>query len=289
MKKVLGSIFLILSGALLSQNASAQWLDEVRFSSCFGFREIQCERFAPSEHLDFVDYLKANEDYPEDEYLGLALLLDFKGPWQTDLRLTLNSGWGLSGCNLKIKYFPWEFAGLTAGMVQYPHYMYYYEEYLNKRDPEFYTDVRNSSNHKYTVVADRGWMAGFVFPLDYKFLHLTLHLQGGRSSIVPFEEEFGQKRLRSNYKRDLVYASQHSYNWFFFPEASFSLDLIRVGRVRIGFQAQASWYLTQKFLDYTLTTFEWTYDSPMVQEVQLPRHRLEKLEFDGGLVIKILN
>ena len=124
MRKELVTLCAILVFITLSQSAAAQWLDEVRLSTWFGFREIQCERFAPGEHLDFIDYLKANEDYPEDEYLGFALLMNFKGPLQTDLRLTLNSGFGLSGYNLKIRYFPSKFIGLSAGLLRHPYYIY---------------------------------------------------------------------------------------------------------------------------------------------------------------------
>jgi len=285
MRKELVTLSAILVFITLSQSAAAQWLDEVRLSTCFGFREIQCERFAPGEHLDFIDYLEANEDYPEDEYLGFALLMNFKGPWQTDLRFTLNSGFGLSGYNLKIRYFPSKFVGLSAGMLRHPHGIYYFEDYLINRDVDYYTDVRGGSKHKYMVANDKGWMAGLVFPLDYKFMHLTLQVHGGVSSIVPFREEFGQKRINSNFRRDLVYETRDSYNWFFYPEAAFFIDLLRIRDVRIGIQAQASWYLTKKYLNYTLTTYEWTYNSPETMRITSPSHRLEKLEFDIGLVV----
>lgn len=279
---------LLLLGFLLALSVTAKaQLEELRFSSWFGFREIQCERFAPTSNLDFVDYLEANEDYSEDEYLGFTLFMSFDNHWQTDLRFTLNSGWGFSGYNLKLNYFPLKQVGLSIGMLRHPHYVYYYEEYLYNRDVDYYTDVRNGSNHKYSVAADKGWMAGLIFPLNYKFLHLTLQLHGGVSSIVPFKEEFGQKRMNSNFRRDLVFETKDSYNWFFFPEAAFSVDLFRIGHASFGIQAQASWFLTNKYLNYTLTTYEWTYDAPKTEEITSPAHRLDKLEYDVGLIIRI--
>ncbi|MBT3244347.1 MAG: hypothetical protein HN352_14450 [Bacteroidetes bacterium] len=286
MRKELLVLSAILVSITLSQSAAAQWLDEVRLSAGFGFREIQCEGFAPGEHLDFIDYLEANKDYPEDEYLGFALLMNFKGPWQTDLRFTLNSGFYLSGYNLKIRYFLSKFVGISAGMLRHPYGIHYFEEYLINRDVDYYTDVRGGSKHKYITAADKGWMAGLVFPLEYKFLHLTLQVNGGVSSIVPFREEFGQKRINSNFRRDLVYETRDSYNWFFFPEAAFFIDLLRIRDVRIGVQAQARWYLTKKYLNYTLSTYEWTYNSPKTMKITSPSHLLKKLEYDIGLVVR---
>lgn len=277
---VIASIFLLLPVSVISQ------VNEVRLSSWFGFRDIECERFAPTEHLDFINYLEANKEYPEDEYLGLKLFMDFDGPWQTELAFAFSSGWDVNAYNLKLKYFPSKYIGLSAGILRNPHYIYYFEEYLYNRDLDYYTDVRNGSNHKYLVAADKGFMAGLVLPLNYRFLHLTLHLNGGASSIRPFREDFGQKRINSNFRRDLVFESRESYNWFFFPEATFSMDVFRIKNVRIGIQAQASWFLTQKYLNYTLTTYEWTYDNPIVQQIKSPSHRLERLEYDIGLVVR---
>ncbi len=286
MRNSLLILLTLLGCVLLTHPVTAQSMDEVRLSSWFGFRQIQCERHAPAEHLDFINYLDANENYPEDDYLGFTLFMNFSGPWQADLRFTLNSGWGFSGYNLKIKYLPLKFLGISAGMIRHPHQIYYFEEYLINRDQDYFTDLRNGSNHKYRVAADRGWMAGLVFPLDYRFLHLSLHINGGISSIIPFREEFGQKRINSNFKRDLVYETRNSFNLFFFPEATFSMDLLRIGKARIGIQAQASWYLTNKYLNYTLTTYEWTYDSSDVAQITSPGHHLGKLEYDIGLIVR---
>jgi len=285
MKKIIVFLLSFSSAFLLTLPTFSQ-IDEIRISTYFGYREIECQRFDPGEHLDFMDYLEANEDYPEDEYLGFAYFLNFDGPWQIVGRFTLDSGWDFSGYNLKLRYFPFNSIGLSAGVFRRPHYIRYYDEYLINRDVDYYTDSRNGSDHKYMEAGDKGWMAGLVLPVDYRFLHLTMELHGGLSSIIPFQEEFGQKKMNSNFRRDLVYEAKNSYNWFFFPEATLGIDIFRIKRVRIGIQAQASWYLTKKYLNYSLTTYEWTYDNPITTQVYSPKHRLQKLEFDVGLIVR---
>ncbi len=284
MRKTVLSLMICSVAMMLTIPINAQ-LEEVRFSSYFGFREIQCERFAPTEQLDFVNYLEANEDYPEDEYLGFQMLMRFRNHSEMDMRFTLNSGWGLSGYNLKLRHYPTPFIGFSIGILRHPYYIYYFDDYLIERDQDYYTDPRNGSGHKYLVSADQGLMAGLVFPLEYRIFHLTMQIHGGASSIIPFQEEIGQKQKNSNFRRDLVFEAKNSYNWFVLPEAALYVDLLRIKDVRIGIQAQASWYVTQKYIDYNLTTYDWTYDSPQTLHIESPVHRLEKLEYDVGLVV----
>lgn len=273
------ALCLLYSTSLLAQ------VKETKLSSWFGLREIQCERYAPGAELDFMDYLEANEDYPEDEYLGFAWQTRWANHTELDLRFTLNSGWGLSGYELTIKHFPFPFLGLSAGAFRQSFYFRNYDQFLTRRDTGYYTDLRNGTNLKYHDGRDQGWQAGLVIPLSWKFLHLSVHLKGGVSSIVPFEEEFGQKRKQSNYRRDLLFKTKDSYNWFIYPKAALSVDLLRIRDTRIGFQAQAGWFVSNKFIDYDLTLFEWTYQSPQTFHVESPTHRLTKLDVDLGLYV----
>lgn len=278
-------VFGFLWICLAAQPLEAQVTDW-SFSTWFGFRDIQTERFAPTAQLDFLDYIRSNEVGPEDEYLGFALRMKFDNHTEFDGRFTVNSGWGLAGYNLKIRHYPIPFMGLSVGVLNQPLYLRHYDDYLINRDTEFYTDFRNGTTYKYYDAQDLGWMAGVVLPVNYRIFHLMLQLHGGVSTLKPFRDEFGQKQKNSNFRRDLVYETNLSYNWFFYPEACFSIDIVRIKKIRIGVQAQASWYLSNKYLDYKLTTYNWTYTDPITTHVESPGHRLAKLEYDVGLVFR---
>lgn len=286
MSKTASVSLVLLLSFVFTTKLNAQWLEEVQASSWFGFRQIECEVHTPGEHLDFMNYLRANTEDWEDEYLGVHYLLKIRGHMQLDIKMALNSGLYLDAYTFKIRHFPVPFMGWSLGVFSQPFDFRHYDEFLLNRDTEYFTDLRNSTNYSYMNVSDHGLMAGLVLPADYKFLHLTLQLNGGVSTFGSFEDVFGQKRKNSNYRRELHYESRSSYNWFFLPEAALSIDLLRIKDIRIGIQAQASWYVTNKYVDYELSTYEWTYDDPVSIHVDMPGHRLTKLEYDAGLIIR---
>jgi len=91
--------------------------------------------------------------------------------------------------------------------------------------------------------------------------------------------------INGNMKREIRYATKNSPALFFFPEAELGIDCCRIGGITLGFRGHASWYSVDRSVDYSRTTFEWTYDNPEQEEVANPAHRFSKFEFDAGLYL----
>ena len=255
----------------------------LKVSLWYGIRDISCTQYPANSNLDFLNFLKANKAYPEDDYLGFATVIRFGGKWEADLRFTVNSGWNPSAFNLKARYFPVKQIGLSAGVFGYPYYINNFELYHKTRDLEYYTDIRDNSNFKQRVATDLGIQAGIAVPWHARFFHTQFQFHGGVSSFSRFSESFGQKRINANLKREILYKTQPSFNWFVMPEAEINLDLLRIKNLRMGIQVQASYYLTNKYINYQRIISTWTYDSPLVEDISSPRHRLDKLEIDFGV------
>lgn len=272
--------FVLIMGPL--ETYSQKMIEDIKISTWYGTREITCANFPATSNLDFMEYLDANSEYPEDDYAGLATRIKFKGNWEADLRFTVNSGWRPSGFTVKVNHFPFKYLGLSAGIFGYPYYINAFDLYHTSRDLEYYTDIRHYSTHKQRLVSDIGIFTGLVIPLHFKFLHSILQLNGGISSFSKFSESFGQKRINSNLKREIFYDTQNSFSWFLMPEAVVYIDLIKMKNLRFGIQTQMSWYTTNKYVNYQRTISTWTSNNPVVEQIKNPKHPLKKFEFNVG-------
>lgn len=276
--------FLILSMAATPLlPAQARFIEKKQTSVWFGVRDITPDSLANSGDLDFLNYFYSSDEMAEYQYLGLSAHLWFRGNWEADLKVGMYDDFAPTSLNLKASWRPTKYLGFTAGFYSYPQLLNEFNMFHRLSDEGFYGDT--DSNLRQRRVHESGIMAGLVMPVDYRFIHLTLYMNGGISTLSKFSEKVTQKMINGNMKREIRYSTKNSPALFFFPEAELGLDCFRIGETTLGIRGRVSWYAVKRSVDYNRTTWEWTYDNPVYEEVDNPAHRFSKLEIDAGLYL----
>ncbi len=276
--------FLILSlAATPLLQAQGRFIEKKQASIWFGVRDITPDSLANSGDLDFLNYLHSSDEMAEYQYLGLSAHLWFRGNWEADLKVGMYDDFAPTSLNLKAIWMPMKYLGYTAGFYSYPQLLNEFNMFHRLSDEGFYGDT--DSNFRQRCVHETGIMAGLVMPVNYRFIHLTLYMNGGISTLSKFSEKVTQKMINGNMKREIRYSTKNSPALFFFPEAELGLDCFRIGEATLGVRGHASWYAVKRSVDYKRATWEWTYDNPVYEEVDNPAHRFSKLEIDAGLYL----
>lgn len=264
-------------------NISAQenLIEKFKVSTWFGGREMKSNILPLSENLDFLNYVLDDQEYANYEYLGFATQLWFKGKWQADLKLTLDPGFRPSSYMVKAMYFPVKQFGVSMGIFGYPQYINQFNEFHAISDGGHFEDT--DTNYRQSVIYDNGFSAGIIVPLKYKFLHLTVQMNSGISSFSKLTETILLKEKNNNFKKEIQYKTVNSYKVFIYPEVELNVDCLKFKKNVLGLQMQTSWYKTSKAINYNRTTYNWTYENPIIEQVKNPEHPLTKFEIDFGL------
>ncbi len=277
-------MFLLLSlAASPLLPAQGRFIEKKQAAIWFGVRDITPDSLANSGDLDFLNYLYSSDEMAEYQYLGLSAHLWFRGDWEADLKVAMYDDFAPTSLNLKAIWMPMKYMGFTAGFYSYPQLLNEFNMFHRLSDEGFYGDT--DSNFRQRHIHETGVMAGLVMPVNYRFIHLTLYLNGGISALSKFNEKITQKIVNGNMKREIRYSTKSSRALFFFPEADLGLDCFRIGETTLGIRGHASWYITRRSIDYSRTTYEWTYDNPVKEVIDNPAHRFSKLEFDAGIYL----
>ncbi len=276
--------FLVLSlAASPLLPAQGRFIEKKQASLWFGIRDITRDSLANSGDLDFLNYLHSSDEMAEYQYLGLSAHLWFRGNWEADLKVAMYDDFAPTSLNIKAIWMPRKYLGFTAGFYSYPQLMNEFNMFHRLSDEGWFGDT--DTNFRQRRIHETGIMAGVVMPVNHRFIHLTLYLNGGISTLSKFSEKVTQKMINGNMRREIRYSTKNSPDFFFFPEAELGLDCFRIGNSTLGVRGHASWFTVKRSVDYNRTTWEWTYDNPLQEEVDNPAHRFTKFEIDAGIYI----
>lgn len=258
-------------------------IEKFKISTWFGVRNISSDVFRLNQNLDFINYLNSNDDGAEDDYLGFAAHLWLKGNWEAKLQFALNSSFHPSSFNMKGIYFPIKHLGLSIGAFAYPQYINGFDYFHLRTDLGYHADVY--SNYRQREVHDLGISAGIVLPINYRFLHFEFQLNGGFSSYNSFEEIFRQKQINSNLIKEIEYTTKIIPTFFISPELEIYADILKIKNAMLGVQLQTSWFKSKKNIDYQRIISVWTPNNPVIEQVNNPKHTVEKFELDFGVYL----
>ncbi len=277
---LLVSLLVFPISPLLSQGS---FIEKKQVALWFGIRDISRDSLPNTEDLDFLNYLHSSEEMAEYQYLGLSAHLWFRGDWEADIKVAMYDDFAPNNLNIKVLWLPLKNLGFAAGFFTYPQLMNEFNMFHRIEDEGFYGDT--DSNFRQRRIHESGLMAGLVFPFSWRFLHATAYLNGGLSTLSPFNEKVTQKMINGNMRREIRYSTRHPTAFFFFPEFEVGADLFTIGQAKAGIRGRASWYTVSRSVDYERVTYEWTYDHPQSEEVDNPVHRFSKFEFDAGFYL----
>lgn len=286
MRNLISYLFssLLLLGLTSNVSGQERFIESYGYGLWFGIRDVQPEIFSDGAHLDFLNYLESNNEYPEYELLGMNFYFKFRNNWELDTKFAVCSDLELSNYNLKVRYALNKFLGISAGYYRFPQYMSEFDAwYLNKNE-NFFENI--PGNYAQIRVFENGLTTGLYLNQNIGFIHLRLDINGGVSSLSKFDIVFERKKMQSNFKQKIVYNVGYSPTLFFFPELTANFDVIKLKYNTMGIQLKTNWMYLKRSMNYTQTSYSWTYEDKAIEEVINPNHSFKKFEFDVGIFLR---
>lgn len=284
MKKIIVS-FITLPVLLTAQiSAQDKWIEGYEVSMFFGFKNVKRDSFPNSQHLDFMNYMYAEDGYPDFQYIGLSGNIKIRGNWVSTIELGFLDDMTLSKLDVSARYFPFGPVGFLAGLHGDGMMMNEFSSFHKLEDEGMIGDVNTNFRQRFPF--DIGITGGLIFKKEFRFLEAALVLKAGTSSVMPFEEIVAQKAIDGNLKRLIEYRTQYSFDAFFMPEIKLGMNLVTKEIYTLGFQLQGDWKISKKRIDYNKKIYDWVKTDPQVSNIESPAHNYHVVAIDAGIFLK---
>ena len=284
--KIVSIIVIIVLSVSLSTFAqdSDKFLKSYKVSMYFGVRDDICDSFPNEDNVDFVNYIETDDEYVEYGYIGFASHFVFRGNWEADAKFNFMGG--ATDVILAGEYNLHKNIALNMGFYSYGFYINDFSKYhkIEGGKQGLYGDLE--TNYRQRSPANIGFYGGAIFKYRISIVSFILKVNGGFSSTVPFQDVVNQKQINGNYKRQYIYDTKYTYNPFLLQETEIDFDIINFKNSKLGIQIQSNFFVTQKAINYTLTTNEWTLEHPQKENIVSEKHTYLKLQVDAGLYLR---
>ncbi len=284
MKQIFILLF-ILPGLFPGQmKAQEKLVEDYSVSMYIGIKDISRDSFPNREHLDFMNYMYAEEGYPDFGYIGISGNVKFSGSWEGAFKLGFLDDLTLSKLHISVSYFPINSFGFLAGLHGDGMMMNEFSTFHKLEDEGMTGDINTNFRQRFPF--DIGIVGGFIFQKDFRFLETVMILKGGTSSVMPFEEMVAQKAVDGNLRRLIEYKTQYTFDAFFMPEVKLGVPLITKETWSIGFQLQGGWKFSKKRIHYNKKIYDWVKINPKISIIEPPAHTYQVISVDAGIFFK---
>jgi hypothetical protein len=285
---VIIQLLLLLTGISQTKAQESVKREKFLFSLNFGGRCINRDSLANTENLDFMNYLYRQENAAEYGFISLNFRMAPTEKIEVSATAVLLSDLSPNQLNLDVRYkmaeqdrpLGW---GLIGSFFIYPQYLENYNSYHILRDTGFTADL--NSNFRQISIFDLGFAIGPTMNYHYKRFHTELSFRTGISGFVAFDESIYQKKTDANLRREYLYETRFSPAVFFMPEAEAGFDLISSGRTNFGIMLRAGGMWSNRAINYTRTTYTWTSENSVSNDIKPDKKWYRKTEMQGGFYI----
>jgi hypothetical protein len=270
------------------QAQQQQTREKFLFSFNFGGRYINRDSLANTEDLDFMNYLYRQENSAEYGLLSLNFRMAPTEKFEVSATAVLLSDLRPRQLNLDIRYNMSEKDklpgwGLIGSFFIYPQYLENYNSYHILRDTGFTADL--NPNFRQISIFDLGIAIGPSINYHYRRFHTEISFRTGISGFVSFDETISQKKTEANLRREYLYETRFSPAVFFMPEAEVGFDIISSGRTNFGIMLRAGGMWSKRAINYTRTTYTWTSDNSISNDIKPDNEWYRRTEIQGGFYI----
>ena len=264
--------------------AQEKLIEGYEVSLYFGLKNVKRDSFPNSQHLDFMNYMYAEDGYPDFEYFGISGSIELRGNWESKVKLGFLDDLTLSKLHVSARYFPFRYVGFLAGVHGDGMMMNEFSTFHKLEDEGMAGDMNTNFRQRFPF--DIGIVGGFIFQKEFRFLETSMVLKGGTSSIMPFEEIVTQKAIDGNLRRQIEYETQYTFDAFFMPEVKVGMNLVTKETYSIGFQLQGDWKFSKKRIRYHKKIYDWVKTNPRISNIKSPVHNSHVVSVDAGIFLK---
>jgi hypothetical protein len=284
MKALFLSVIICIIAFNKEIHAQDKFINNYAISMFFGVRDTKVDSFPNTQNVDFMNYLYDSHEGSDYQYIGFSGHFWFKNHWESDIKVAMYDDFVPDNLDITAQYFFLKNIAASFGLYTHSALMNDFTMFHKTTGEGLYGDLE--TNFRQRKLFDRGLQCGVLLKQVYGKFHASLKLSGGVSSFKPFSEVVLQKQIDGNFVWQIDYQTENTWNFFFFPDLRLNLDCFTMKKSKLGIQLQANYFYSEKSIDYTQTTYDWTIVNSTVQQVDSPKHSYRKFDLDFGLYLK---
>jgi len=266
---------------LFWQCITAQVLTEKRFEMFFGAQGISCDSFPDGSNIDFLNYIEKDDFSGNCAYIGFAGSAKVGEKVLCSVLVGMYSDLSPVNYNVSASYSLFRFIGFGASFLGYPQLIDRYDMYHWNTDVGMYANL--NPNYRQRRLYNLGFAAGPQLNYKNKWININMKLHAGVRWTRSLEDAILQKQIAGNYIRLISYETSNSPSLYFFPEVKVGIKLFRISETSIGLRSRFSSEITQRFINYSVISSEWTLDNSSESYIKSPKHNYSKIDFDFGI------
>lgn len=272
---------LLLFTLLISTIALTQNISNNQIGMGMGLQGKSCERIPNSTNLNFLNYLDT------DDFTGNYAYIVFNGNFKIKQQSFANIVVGMysdllpTKLNVSFSHIPWNIFGFGVSFLGYPEYINEITQFHWDNDEGMFgsTDPNYWQKRNYNI----GLALGPEIKYNHNGLTIDLRVHAGFRWVNNFETRIAQKEVDGNYRRVYDYWVKRNFNPYIFPEFELRYRLFSFSESKkVGFKLRAACEISNRTLNYTRTTYEWTAETRTDAEINLPKHGYSSVELDLG-------
>lgn len=282
-------IFLIV--LILSKNSLAQ--DNFNAGNSFtvllGIRNYKnFENGTKAKNLDFFEYVStSNPATNSDVYLGFELKKQINKKNTLNIISTTHDDIFPINFEFSFCHFLNKNLSLGLGINHYKMPKDYNPPF--KKDFEFQNYIYDENNlYQYSdyFINNNSLFINPSYRIRKKYVWLEGTMNMGMGSLAKNTTTFLGKSSNSYEVMSLKYNSMPSIFVFAEPKLLLAVFPIQFKKSGIGFQLQGTYMPTQRRYNYKRRVDIWTDENPIFENIKGPRHNINRLQLDFGLVWK---
>lgn len=275
-KRILLSFLIaLLSTLTFSQNSKKT------ISFFIGNQGKYCGQTTINSNPDFLNYIDAEGFNGDLIYIGFQGKVNVKEKYKVSAIVGMYSDLAPVNYIISAVYYPKEKIGYGASFIGYPEYISDYFQHFNIYAPGLFPDL--NTNYRQQRVYNYGFAVGPEYSIKSPKVELLLRLHAGLRRESVFSDGLYQKRVDDNYIVRYNFETSQGFSPYLFPEVECNFKLFSKNSKEIGVRLHLAGEFTQRKMDYTKTTMEWTPEQKQIERITSAKRNYSKYDLDFGI------
>ncbi len=235
-------------------------------------------------NIDFTNYIQSNDidswaslGFGSTIGFGKNLKVDFKASYSPETALNMKG---------QIAYFIGNHLGFIGGYSTYSNTVNNYRDFFESQSSEYILLANSYLCFEGIQFSNRAYYLGPTINYNLGLINISGSVALGYAQNSSFSTTIAQKRVDSNYRREMVYDIVTSPYFVLMPEVKFSADIFSFDFSTFGLEACVYGEFSKRSLNYILTESSWTNTQPTSQKVENPKRLTSRLNVEASMIWK---
>ncbi|MDX9847280.1 MAG: hypothetical protein RBT74_09895 [Tenuifilaceae bacterium] len=235
-------------------------------------------------NIDFTNYIHSSKidngaslGFGSTFGIGNTIKVDARASYSPDTRLNMKG---------QIAFFTGKYFGLVGGYATYSNTVNNYRDFFENQSDEYILLANSYLCFEGIQFSNRAIYLGPTMRYSMGIISIEGSVALGYAQNSNFSTTIAQKKVDSNYRKEMAYDIVTSSYLVVMPEVKFNADIFSFDITTFGFEVSVFGEFSKRSLNYNLTESSWTNTQPTSQKVENPKRLTSRLNVDVSIIWK---